>query len=236
MYRIGVVSTAVELTGNNQEVFRQNNYQLDVVKEEELSEELPHMNGVVLHETGEQDMGKVCDLLLSIKQKSSAFIWIIVTKTSAIHRKIYLELGADGLFEPQHFPEELFLHMRNVFLRRETLSGKKETSYPSEKQGQELLLNLHNLSLFIQEGNNHQEISLTKLEYQLLELLFSDPGKAFSYNEIFDYLWQGPLERENYRIANIVFHIREKLKNHGLKHNYIRTVRSKGYMICRKMN
>lgn len=45
-------------------------------------------------------------------------------------------------------------------------------------------MSFRNLSLLIQAASNRQRISLTKLEYQLLELLFSDPVKVFSYREI----------------------------------------------------
>ena len=78
---------------------------------------------------------------------------------------------------------------------------------------------------------NEDEISLTRLEYQLMNLLYENPSKGITYEEIYEEVWQTPYKDNKYRVANLVFHLREKLEKAGGKPSIIRTVRSRGYML-----
>nr|WP_236674834.1 winged helix-turn-helix domain-containing protein [Enterococcus sp. BWR-S5] len=76
-----------------------------------------------------------------------------------------------------------------------------------------------------------REIGLTKLEYQLLELLFARDGKAVTYEEIHEDVWGKKQTFSRARIANLMFHLRQKMEVDPLYPKYVRTVRSKGYML-----
>lgn len=82
----------------------------------------------------------------------------------------------------------------------------------------------------------YQEVSLTKLEFQTISFLQENIGKAMSYEEIYQAVWQekhtgSPLENRQYRISNLIFHLRKKMEINNVHPNYIKTVRSKGYML-----
>lgn len=82
---------------------------------------------------------------------------------------------------------------------------------------------------------NQTEVSLTNLEYKLLALLDTRVNQAFTYENIYSSIWDSKRETElsekKYRIANMVFHIRNKLKRHDINPNVLRTVRSVGYLL-----
>jgi two-component system alkaline phosphatase synthesis response regulator PhoP len=74
-------------------------------------------------------------------------------------------------------------------------------------------------------------IDLTPLEFQILELLASEPGRAWSRNDLLDRVWS--TEYEGYR-RNIDPHInrlRKKLEADPKNPHYVLTVRGVGYKL-----
>ncbi|MFD2388371.1 winged helix-turn-helix domain-containing protein [Enterococcus rivorum] len=88
-------------------------------------------------------------------------------------------------------------------------------------------MNEANMSVLI-EG---KEIELTKREFCMIHLLSSNPKTAFSYEEIYQSVWNEAYNNQKYKVANVIFRLREKIEKNTEKPIYIRTVRSRGYML-----
>lgn len=74
---------------------------------------------------------------------------------------------------------------------------------------------------------NGKLITLTAVEYQLVELFMLNPNKLFSYNEIFERIWgAGSTSRSN----NLNVHIKNIRTKVGDK-NFFETVRGVGYRL-----
>lgn len=77
-----------------------------------------------------------------------------------------------------------------------------------------------------------QNIVLTSIEYQILQLLLRNRKKVFSAREIYEYVWQEPfLPLSNNTIMVHVKNLRKKLGEFSEGSQYIHTAWGKGYYI-----
>lgn len=74
-----------------------------------------------------------------------------------------------------------------------------------------------------------QRISFSRYEFLLFAHLAKHPGWIFSKNELYELLWNEPKELCGPAVANVVNQIRRKLRQAGVKKEYIQTVVSSGY-------
>lgn len=182
----------------------------------------------------EDTMSITCHWLIKLTQKVDVPIYLVTNGQDAHSNIVYLQLGVEACFSAKSEPEELYLTLNNLIARQ----MKDEEQRLNDTLNKQLLtvktLGLEiiprNLSVVI---DGVKEIILTKKEYQALEILYMNPRKAISYSEFKKKLWQDipDSEDQNYRIANIVFHLRSKIEQNTSKPRFIKTVRSKGYML-----
>jgi two-component system OmpR family response regulator/two-component system alkaline phosphatase synthesis response regulator PhoP len=72
-------------------------------------------------------------------------------------------------------------------------------------------------------------IELTPLEFQILELLATEPGKAWSRNELLDQVWSTDYEGYQRNIDPHINRLRKKLENDPKDPRFVLTVRGVGY-------
>jgi DNA-binding response OmpR family regulator len=77
-----------------------------------------------------------------------------------------------------------------------------------------------------------ERIELTPLEYQILHLLASEPGRAWSRNELLDQVWSTDYEGYQRNIDPHIARLRKKVEPEPENPRYVLTVRGYGY----KMN
>ena len=75
-------------------------------------------------------------------------------------------------------------------------------------------------------------VELTPLEFQILELLASEPGRAWSRNALLDQVWSTEYEGYQRNIDPHINRLRKKLEDDPKNPQYVLTVRGVGY----KMN
>ena len=72
-------------------------------------------------------------------------------------------------------------------------------------------------------------VQLTYVEFELLRILASHPGRVYSRRMLLEALWGGADYREPRTIDVHVRHLREKLERDPAEPGYILTVRGVGY-------
>ena len=72
-------------------------------------------------------------------------------------------------------------------------------------------------------------VQLTYVEFELLRILASNPGRVYSRRMLLEALWGGADYREPRTIDVHVRHLREKLEPDPAEPEYILTVRGVGY-------
>lgn len=208
------------------------NYNLCMLEEEIMQpKKYKNLNAIIAFENDLKDITKLCELILNVKEHLDCYVFIISKNTLDSGSIVYLRLGCDFVFNLQENSlEEIHLVIQNALGR---LKNDETDALESEKTINSTLSLIHNnFSVLV---NGEKEVSLTKLEYKALDLLAQKPNVAFSYEEIFEELYKDGKKEEgeckNYRVANIIFHLRKKIETSTSRPKYIKTVRSKGYML-----
>ena len=76
-----------------------------------------------------------------------------------------------------------------------------------------------------------ERIDLTPLEFQILELLASEPGRAWSRNALLDRVWSTDYEGYQRNIDPHINRLRKKLETDPKNPRYVLTVRGVGYKL-----
>jgi two-component system alkaline phosphatase synthesis response regulator PhoP len=77
-------------------------------------------------------------------------------------------------------------------------------------------------------------IDLTPLEFQILDLLASEPGRAWSRNDLLDRVWSTEYEGYQRNIDPHINRLRKKLEADPKNPHYVLTVRGVGYKLNEK--
>lgn len=82
---------------------------------------------------------------------------------------------------------------------------------------------------------NEQEVQLTYSEFEILTLLLNHPGRVFSKEQIYDWVWREPYAGDYNIVMSHISHIREKIEADPKHPVYIQTVWGVGYRFNNKI-
>ncbi len=83
----------------------------------------------------------------------------------------------------------------------------------------------HQRSVF-QDG---EEVNLTRLEYNTLILLASNPGIVLTRTQIFEAVWNMDSDSCHSSVGNVIYNLRKKIEPDSKNPTYIKTVLGVGY-------
>lgn len=234
MYKIGYVSLPKEDENQIKNFFEDNQLSLIDLKKEDIMSHLDELDGILIKKNDVLSNTTIFRLLIEIRKKTTKFLWILSGVKENNERSLFLELGANMVFDNSNNLDEVALILSNSLC---TVKGNKseqnifsESSPKKKKNETSFKLIPQNLSVLL---NNEEEIYLTKQEFKTLEILYRHSKTTVTYEDILKEVWK-TTSNENYRkyrISNLIFHLRRKLDEHTGTHTYIKTVRSKGYML-----
>lgn len=171
-----------------------------------MDRNLPHIEGV--------------EFVKSLRKKGFQTPVIFLTaKTDDKHKIEGLEAGADDYIVKPFNISELLLRVKAIIRRT---SNKKETL-----QHKDIVMMLDSQQVFIGD----KEISLTKLEFNLLCELIKNKNIVLSRDTLLSSVWK---EEEFYQDRTVdvaVKRLKEKIDPDKSK-NYITSVRGVGYKLC----
>lgn len=78
---------------------------------------------------------------------------------------------------------------------------------------------------------NGQEVILTSIEFDILELMVKHPDKVFSKNNLFKSVWGEDYICDDNTITVHISNLRSKIKKAGAKDQYIKTIWGIGYKL-----
>lgn len=76
---------------------------------------------------------------------------------------------------------------------------------------------------------NDIEIELTYIEFEILSLLASNPGRVFSKEQIYDIVWKEVYAGDYNIVMSHIHNIREKIGDNSSEPVYIQTIWGVGY-------
>ena len=165
------------------------------------------------------------ELLKKIRRRGIQTAALFLTAHDALDDKVAgFEAGADDYLAKPFSPRELEYRVE-ALLRR---SGKVQATEDGE------LIEVGDLVIDkrrheVRRGSSR--IDLTPLEFQILELLAGEPGRAWSRNALLDRVWSTDYEGYQRNIDPHINRLRKKLESDPKNPNYVLTVRGVGYKL-----
>jgi len=143
----------------------------------------------------------------------------LTAKTEDSHKIEGLEAGADDYIIKPFNVSELLLRVKAVIRRT---SNKKETL-----QHKDIIMMLDSQQVFIGD----KEVSLTKLEFNLLCELIKNKNIVLSRDTLLSSVWHDEEIYQDRTVDVAVKRLKEKIDPDKTK-NYINSVRGVGYKLC----
>lgn len=172
-------------------------------------------------------------VLRSIRaQKPQLPVVIISAQTDVTDRIVGLEMGADDYVSKTFAPRELLARLRAV-LRRSS-SGTAPAEMP--KQDTAEVVNVHGLTMSrtrMEAVLDGKPLDLSTIEFRLLYLLASQPGRTFSRDLLVEEISGREYDGLDRSIDMHISALRRKLGDSPRSPSYLRTVRGSGYMFLK---
>lgn len=179
---------------------------------------LPDTNGYDICETIRGEGRKIPIMFLS-------------AKGDIVDKSIGFKMGADDYLVKPFQSEELSLRVR-AHLRRKGSSGEEERTPAPKKHRSYLVGDLELMFGRYEVRLKGKPVSLSSREFELLELLASDPGSVFTRDQIMEHVWGDKDATDPNSVTVFVRKIREKIEEDPSKPRYLITVWRVGYKIA----
>ncbi len=148
---------------------------------------------------------------------------IVSAKTSDNDKIEGLLSGADDYMSKPFNAMELVARVKSQLRRFQVFSQAVPAHHVIEAH--DLVINTQKKSITL----DNVPISLTKIEYEILVLLASDPGTVFSIEDIFEKIWHEKSTNPNNIIMVHIRKLREKIERQPRNPRHIKTVWGVGY-------
>jgi DNA-binding response OmpR family regulator len=158
-----------------------------------------------------------------LRSTSSVPIIMLTARDDELDKVLGLELGADDYITKPFSIREFRSRVR-ALLRRASL--QREDGHEQELiEHDGLRLDLGKRTVEVDE----RPAELTYVEFELLSILASSPGRVFTRRALLESLWGDAEYRDQRTIDVHVRHLREKLERDSRNPELILTVRGVGY-------
>ena len=161
-------------------------------------------------------------VLRKIREVSHVPAIMITAKSEDYDKILGLELGADDYISKPFNPMEVVARVK-AQLRRNYDYHEEATNKVYKAFGIELDTQAKSV---MRDG---ESIALTGTEYKILELLMPNPGRIYTKQQIFEYVWEGDYIADDSTIMVHISNLRNKLKRDGDETVIIKTVKGLGY-------
>lgn len=165
------------------------------------------------------------ELLKRVRDRGIHTAALFLTAHDALSDKVAgFEAGADDYLAKPFSPRELEYRVE-ALLRR---SAKIQPVVEGERiEVGDLVIDKRRHEV-TRSGNL---IELTPLEFQILELLATEPGRAWSRNALLDHVWSTDYEGYQRNIDPHINRLRKKLETDPKNPQFVLTVRGVGYKL-----
>jgi DNA-binding response OmpR family regulator len=148
-------------------------------------------------------------------------IVMLTAKSEEVDRIVGLELGADDYVTKPFSPREVVARIRAVLRRGERSAANDER-----------VLTIGRLQIDRDRREVRRDgdlVTLTRKEFDLLDVLASVPGRTFTRLDLLDRIWDSAWEGDSSTVTVHVRRLRSKIEDEPSEPRHILTVRGVGY-------
>ena len=170
-------------------------------------------------------------VLARIKEENPDVSVLVISAKEGVNTRIsLLHAGADDYLTKPFDMEELLARLeavlrRNPKIKRQEMKEEPAAEKPGELRYKDITMYPENFTAFIGE----EELSLTRREYLILELLIENPGKVFTRSNLYESVWNEEFLGEDNAVNVHISNIRQKLAKIHPEESYIQTVWGIGF-------
>ncbi len=162
-------------------------------------------------------------VLKKIRESSNIPVIILSAKDADAEKILGLNLGADDYLAKPFNPLEIAARVGSQMRRFYKLGSADRKS--EKLTYQDLSLDIESCTLC----KGGETIELTMVEYKIMELFMSHPGKVFTKQQIYEYAWGEDFIVADNNIMVSISKLRTKLSDD--QSDYIKTLRGLGYRL-----
>ena len=163
------------------------------------------------------------EICRQLRAESDVPILMLSARGGEVDRVLGLELGADDYVTKPFSLAELVSRVRALLRRRELDRARHDAQRVGDL---EFDLAAHDIRI------GGDRVHLTPSEFRLVALLASDPGRAFSREELVGHLWETEYTGGERAVDAHVVNLRRKLEEDPADPRRLLTVRGIGYALA----
>ncbi len=168
------------------------------------------------------------DMCRRIRENNNVPIIMVSAKTQELDKVVGLTVGADDYVTKPFTPLELMARVKSQLRRyREFNPATHPEIETNEIFIKNLRINKETHQVFVGE----ESVKLTPIEFDILYLLATNPGRVFSTDEIFEKVWNEKVYEANNTVMVHIRRLRGKMHDDTRRDKIITTVWGVGYKI-----
>ena len=160
-----------------------------------------------------------------LREEYNVPIILLTAKSEDTDKVLGLNVGADDYITKPFNPIEVVARVRSQLRRYTTLGGMEQK--PSKLVTGGIVMDDEAKTVTV-DGD---PVSLTPIEYNILHLLMSHPGRVYSSAQIYEQVWNDPAYGSENTVAVHIRHLREKIEINPAEPRYLKVVWGLGYKI-----
>ena len=167
-----------------------------------------------------------------VEEETNTAVIILSAKGDELDKIVGFRLGVDDYIAKPFSPTELVLRVQAVLRRTQ---GRKSNVLNQTIKCGGVTIDLRTRQVNV-DGN---QVVLTGKEFDLLQLLASNPQQVFTRMQLLNHVWQSDFEGDENTVTVHVRRLREKIEPDPSRPTYIQTVWGIGYKfdcICPAVN
>jgi len=167
---------------------------------------------------------QVCQTLKQNSEYNKIPIIMLTAKGEEFDTVLGLEMGADDYIKKPFSPREMTARVKARLRAVKILEAKKAVG-KKVKVFKDLIIVPDKYEAFIGE----EKLELTPKEFEMLNLMLSNPGKVFTREALLEKVWGYEFFGDTRTVDVHIRHLRKKLHDDSAAPSYIETVRGVGY-------
>ena len=160
-----------------------------------------------------------------LREKSNVPIILLTAKSESGDKVLGLNVGADDYVTKPFDPAEVLARVRSQLRRYTKLGAKAEEARAHRYSVGPVTLDDESKTVTV----DGEGVTLTPIEFNILRLLISHPGRIYSSAQIYEQVWKEEAYGAENAVSVHIRHLRQKLEINPSEPRWIKVVWGLGY-------